>query len=360
MMKLILEDGEVFQCTPFGAMEETCGEIVFNTGMTGYVESLTDPSYQGQILVLTYPLQGNYGVPAGSYESNRIQIRGLVVGHYSHQPSHHSSVKTLGSWLQSEGIPGVQGVDVRTLTRILRERGTTTGVIRFESSTNSFDFPEMSTVLERVVQNEVIHYSGGDLKILLIDTGVKESIISSLLKRGATVVRAAWNSKWENYLRGVNGVLLTNGPGDPMNAGMLIHQVRQLFNACLPIFGICFGHQLLSLAAGAKTCKMRYGHRSVNQPVQDLFTKRCYITSQNHGYVVERESLPVDWEPWFVNLNDGTNEGIRHSHKPISSVQFHPEASPGPKDTAFLFDHFLSQVSQCKSTYRKSDLLCQL
>jgi carbamoyl-phosphate synthase small subunit len=218
----------------------------------------------------------------------------------------------------------------------------------------------MSQVLSLVSEREITRYGNGDHKILVIDTGSKENIIRSLLKRGSTVVRAFWDTSWEDYLPEVDGVFLTNGPGDPMDADRLISRVRNLFNHDFPIFGICFGHQILSLAAGAKTYKLKYGHRSVNQPVKDLLTGRCYITSQNHGYVVQTESLSRDWQPWFVNLNDGTNEGICHKTKPYSSVQFHPEASPGPNDTAFLFDRFIKTVAETKKNQTKNSTIHQL
>ena len=369
--KLVLEDGKVFEGTSFGAYKEVEGEVVFNTGMSGYVETLTDPSYRGQILVLTYPLQGNYGVPKGPFESGKIQVQGLIVSHYSDIPNHHASTESLGEWLTREGIPAIFGIDTRSLTRSLRELGTVPGKLEFSEVAHLdptvpgpkieerrySDSIEMRQVLEQVVSDEIVRYGNGEKKILMIDTGSKENIVRSLLKRDAAVVRAPWNSSWEDVLPDVDGVFLTNGPGDPMDATGLIERIRKLLNADIPIFGICFGHQMLSLAAGAKTYKMKYGHRSVNQPVRDLLTGRCYITSQNHGYVVQNESLPRDWQPWFVNLNDGTNEGIRHLYKPICSVQFHPEASPGPNDTAFLFDDFLRVVHQVSATAKRTNQL---
>lgn len=356
-MRLVLQDGQIFHGESFGAAKEVQGEVVFNTGMSGYVETLTDPSYRGQILVMTYPLQGNYGVPQGPYEAARIQVQGLVVSHYSSEPSHHASVKSLGEWLRAEGVPAIYGIDTRTLTRHLRAFGTLPGSLSLSDEVANGSHKEsvdMHRVLE-LVGGDVITRSGtGDATILLIDTGSKENILRCLLARGVKVIRAPWHSAWEDHLSEVDGVFLTNGPGDPVDASPLVNRVRLLLNKDLPIFGICFGHQMLALAAGARTFKMKFGNRSVNQPVQDLFNGRCYITSQNHGFVVQTESLPRDWQPWFMNLNDQTNEGIRHLFKPISSVQFHPEATPGPNDTMFLFDDFLRVVRELKGSRQKS------
>ena len=349
-MRLVLQDGQQYVGHSFGAQKQCQGEVVFNTGMSGYVETLTDPSYRGQILVLTYPLQGNYGVPQGPYEAPNIQVQGLVVCHYSHNPSHHASVKSLGDWLKAEGVPAIYGVDTRTLTRHLRAMGTIPGALHLDDASESPIERAFDTrgVLDSVGGQEVVRLGHGDTKILLLDTGSKENIVRCLLARGVEVIRAPWHAPWENYLNEVDGVFLTNGPGDPMDAAPLVERVRALLGRDLPIFGICFGHQMLSLAAGARTYKMKFGNRSVNQPVQDLLTGRCYITSQNHGFVVQAESLPREWQPWFINLNDQSNEGIRHLYRPISSVQFHPEASPGPNDTVFLFDDFLKVVREFK------------
>ena len=360
-MHLVLQDGQEFIGQSFGAPREAEGEVVFNTGMSGYVETLTDPSYRGQILVLTYPLQGNYGVPVGPFEAPRIQVQGVIVSHYSANPSHHTSVRSLGDWLDSEGVPGICGIDTRTLTRHLRAAGTIPGSIRFASDSkvrekHSAVDVDIRKVLDLVAPEKVTRYGCGEAKILLVDTGSKENILRCLVARGVEVIRAPWNSPWEDYLPEVDGVFLTNGPGDPMDASHLVDRVRALLKKDLPIFGICFGHQMLALAAGARTFKMKFGNRSVNQPVEDLLTGRCYVTSQNHGYVVQAEALSRDWQPWFVNLNDHTNEGIRHLYKPISSVQFHPEASPGPNDTVFLFDDFLHVVRDIKALKSKNSL----
>ena len=358
-VQLVLEDGTQLNGRQFGASGAVCGEVVFNTGMTGYVETLTDPSYKGQILVMTYPLVGNYGVPPprapGSidrpYESGQIQVQGLVVQHYVDSFSHHSAVRSLADWLRADGVAAIQGLDTRGLTRSLREHGTMRGWMfpqdmpleTAKAEAASVDM--LSEVFHSVAPAEPITYEGGKLKILTVDVGVKDNIIRSLLERGASVVRAPWHADLAKLAEDADGIIIGNGPGDPKNLGVLIEQLRALldrFNQ--PIFGICLGNQILALAAGGDTYKLPYGHRGVNQPVQDLLTRRCYITSQNHGYAVRDDALPPEWEPWFVNINDGTNEGIRSRLKPYFSVQFHPEASPGPVDTGFLFDDFLRQV----------------
>jgi len=353
---LLLNDGTVFEGNRFGSSRPVCGEVVFNTGMTGYVETLTDPSYAGQILVLTYPLVGNYGVPeprrgrllARPYESDRIQVQGLVVQHYSHEYSHHAAARTLGQWLLDEDIPGVTGVDTRTLTRRLRERGTMQGWIAHdgmpleEAKTQAASVDMQKEVFYRVAPSEPVTYGTGDLTVLLIDAGAKDNLVRSLLERHVRVIRAPWHAALAPLAKQSHGIVIGNGPGDPKDLGPLIAQVRGLLaDGTKPILGVCLGNQILALAAGGDTYKLPYGHRSVNQPVQDLLTRRCYITSQNHGYAVRDESLPPDWEPWFVNANDGTNEGIRSRSQPYASVQFHPEAHPGPTDTGFLFDDFL-------------------
>jgi carbamoyl-phosphate synthase small subunit len=363
-MKLVLEDGTELEGRGFGAMRPVAGEVVFNTAMTGYVESLTDPSYRGQILVLTYPLAGNYGVPMPRrprsldrpYESDRIQVQGLVVQSYVESHSHHAGKRSLGQWLMGENVPAVTGVDTRALTQKLREKGTMQGWLvpencSFESVKASADAVDMrQDVFRLVAPNEPIVHGSGDRHILLVDAGAKDNLVRSLLDRGAKITRAPWHADVVALARTADGVLLGNGPGDPKDLSALIDKVRVLLGGYeKPIFGVCLGNQILALAAGGDTGKLPYGHRGVNQPVQDLLTRRCFITSQNHGYAVKDDSLPGDWEPWFVNLNDGTNEGIRAKHRPYFSVQFHPEASPGPRDTNFLFDDFLRVVGAMRS-----------
>jgi carbamoyl-phosphate synthase small subunit len=368
-MKLVLEDGTTMVGTCFGAARPTAGEVVFNTGMSGYVETLTDPSYKGQILVTTYPLIGNYGVPAprepGSiarpYEADHIQVQGLVVQNYVGAYSHHAATRSLGQWLESEGIPAVTGIDTRTLTRKLREFGTMRGWIfpadmdleRAKRQAHTVEMRE--EVFKLVSPTETIRYPGGAQKILLVDCGAKDNIVRSLLERGCTVVRAPWHTRLVDLAMECDGIMLGNGPGDPKDLRPLIEQVRVLLATYpRPIFGICLGNQILALAAGGDTYKLPYGHRGVNQPVQDLLTRRCYVTSQNHGYAVRDSSLPGDWEPWFVNINDGTNEGIRSRTRPFFSVQFHPEASPGPEDAGFLFDDFLRLVGAMANAQKRS------
>lgn len=358
-VRLSLDDGTQMQGRAFGAVKPVRGEVVFNTAMAGYAEALTDPSYRGQILVLTYPLVGNYGVPPprrrgsldGPYESNRIQVQGLVVQNYVEAYSHHAASRSLHEWLAAEGIPGLTGVDTRSLTRRLREHGTMEGLL-YPASMSEDGVRERSgavdmreEVFRLVAPREPIRYGGGRLTILLIDAGAKDNIVRSLLARGVSVLRAPWHAELAGLAAQADGILIGNGPGDPKDLAPLVAQVRSLLESYRkPIFGVCLGNQILALAAGADTYKLPYGHRGVNQPVQDLLTRRCYITSQNHGYAVKDDSLPKDWEPWFVNVNDGTNEGIRSRHRPHFSIQFHPEASPGPEDTGFLFDDYMRLV----------------
>jgi carbamoyl-phosphate synthase small subunit len=265
-------------------------------------------------------------------------------------PSHFTQKISLGDWLKSQGVPAMCGVDTRSLTRYLREYGTLEADLLSDDYIPGDGIKKIcnKNVLEKVVPKKTVTCGISETKILFIDTGAKENIIRSFVNRGVSLIRAPWNTDWEKYLPEVDGVFFANGPGDPMDAGDLVHKVRNVFDTGLPIFGICFGNQLISLAAGAKTVKMKYGHRSVNQPVCDLLNGKCYITSQNHGYVVDNMSLSEEWEPWFVNLNDGSNEGIRHKNKPICAVQFHPEARPGPNDMAFLFDDFIATVRSLK------------
>ncbi len=364
-MRLVLEDGTVCEGVSFGARHAVAGEVVFTTAMSGYVEALTDPSFRGQILVLTYPLAGNYGVPAprsagsldGPFESDRIQVQGLVVQHAIDHPSHHAATRTLGEWLRSENVPAVTGIDTRTLTRRLREHGTMRGWLlpgegRLEDGQRDARGVDMRRELFRLVAPASTSTIGaGDgPRVLLVDAGVKDNLIRSVVRRGAVVTRAPWHADLGALADDADGVLLGNGPGDPKDLPELVEQVKQLIQRpSLPIFGVCLGNQILALAAGGDTYKLPYGHRGVNQPVQEVGTRRCFITSQNHGYAVREGSLPRDWEPWFVNLNDGTNEGIRARFKPVFSVQFHPDATPGPRDTGFLFDEFLRL---CRSAHR--------
>lgn len=358
-MQLILEDGTTFEGASFGAAEAVAGEVVFNTGMAGYVETLTDPSYRGQILVMTYPLVGNYGVPAprpdGSldepFESDRIQVQGLVVQNYVDDFSHHAADRSLGEWLRAEGVPALTGIDTRALTRHLRAAGTMKGTLvpgpaHGACGSRAPRAVDMrSEVFRLVAPADVTRHGAGSTSILLVDCGAKDNIVRSLVRRNVRVVRVPWHHDLIPHYELADGVLIGNGPGDPNDLDDLVVQVRAMLDAGRkPVMGICLGNQVLARAAGATTYKLPYGHRGVNQPVQDLITRRCFITSQNHGYAVADDSLPEDWEPWFVNINDGSNEGIRHKHRPFFSVQFHPEARPGPEDTGYLFDEFIRAV----------------
>ena len=359
--KLTLSDGTVFLGKSFGFEGSTSGEVVFNTSMVGYPEALTDPSYFGQILVLTYPLQGNYGVPKKDFwESKKIQVKGLIVQNYIDHPSHFESEKTLGEWLREEKIPALQGIDTRALTIKLREHGVMLGRIEVESrvksqessntksrlstlATGDFTYdPNKENILPYVSCKEVEVYGSGKKNIVLIDCGAKENIIRSLVKRGVKVTRVPWDFNPLDAKIDFDGVLISNGPGDPKQAKQTIENVEQILNKNIPTFGICLGSQILSLAAGGNTYKLKFGHRGQNQPIQDQITKKAIITSQNHGFAVDMESMDKNWQEWFVNLNDGTNEGIRHKKKPFMAVQFHPEANPGPVDGGYLFDEFIS------------------
>ena len=345
--RLILEDGTVFTGSLFGCPRSVAGEVVFNTGMVGYPETLTDPSYRGQILVLTYPLIGNYGVPPCNsnnglppgFESERIQIEGLVVSTYTPHYSHWSASRSLGDWLAEHHVPALEGVDTRALTKRLRQKGTMLGKILASDDPLPFRDPNTENLVSSVSPMEPELFQGGAKKVVLVDCGCKHSIIRCLRERGLTVVRVPWDHDF--LAEDFDGLVISNGPGDPKTCAITIDRVRLAMERRRPIFGICLGHQIVALAAGADTYKLKFGHRSQNQPCLESSTGRFYITSQNHGYAVDPRTLPSGWEPWFTNANDGTNEGIRHTSRPFMSVQFHPEAAPGPVDTNFLFDEFV-------------------
>ena len=347
---LVLEDNSEVRGFSFGFPGSVSGEVVFNTGMVGYPESLTDPSYRGQILVLTYPLIGNYGIPAKSiedglfknFESEKIQIAGLVVADYSGRYSHWNAVESLYEWLTENKIPAITGVDTRMLTKKLREQGSMLGKLEFGKKMK-FDDPNERNLVAEVSCEKPIVYGEGKTKVALVDCGVKYNIIRLLLKRDATVIRVPWDYDFVNSSYDFDGVVISNGPGNPKFCEKTVENVKKAMDENIPVFGICMGNQILALAAGADTYKMKYGHRSQNQPCFEVGTKRCFITSQNHGFATKKK-LPANWKPWFVNANDGTIEGIRHAKKPFMSVQFHPEATPGPMDTGFLFDEFLNKV----------------
>jgi carbamoyl-phosphate synthase small subunit len=353
-VKLTLEDGTVFRGKSFGAEKSVAGEVVFYTAMTGYPESLTDPSYTGQILVSTYPMIGNYGVPTDLedrgihryYESNKLHITGLVISDYSFEYSHWNAVKSLSDWLKEYNVPGLFDIDTRALTKILREKGSMLGKIEFDGMPVDFYDPNKENLVARASIDKKATYGDGKYRIVLVDCGVKNNIIRCLLDRDATVIRVPWD--YDFTKEDFDGLFLTNGPGDPAMCEITVSNLRKVIGGDKPIMGICLGNQLLARAAGGDTYKLKYGHRSHNQPVLLTGTNRCYITSQNHGYAVAPDSLPHDWEPLFVNVNDQTNEGIRHKSKPFFSTQFHPEASSGPTDTEFLFDEFIGNIVKHK------------
>ena len=344
---LQLQDESRFVGQHFGCLTPATGEVVFNTGMVGYTEALTDPSYRGQILVLTYPLIGNYGVadPTRStveFESGRIQVSGLIVSEICREPNHWNALQTLSHWLESEGVPGLASLDTRALTKRLRTHGTMMGSIGIGEAAVPVPPASDFDLVSEVTVSRPMTYSKGEKKVILIDCGCKESIVRNLLDRNITVQRVPYD--YDFLEEDFHAVLISNGPGDPKQCRTTVAHLQTAMKRDVPIFGICLGNQLLALAAGADTFKLKFGHRGHNQPCLDLKTGRCYITSQNHGYAVKNETLPGGWEPWFVNANDGTNEGIRHVSKPFMGVQFHPEACPGPLDTTHLFDEFLQLV----------------
>ncbi len=341
-MKLFLKDGTVFEGQSFGAAAEVAGEVVFNTGMTGYVESFSDPSYAGQIVVLTYPLVGNYGVPDKKmWESKKMQIAGLIVSEYSEHYSHHDAKESLGEWLKASGVPAITGVDTRALTKKLREHGVMLGALA-EHKPKIFADPNDENLVAKVSPRRKKIYGTGPIRIVLIDCGAKENIVRSLVRKETTVIRVPWDYDFtkEKY----RALAISNGPGDPTKCTATIEHIRKAMAQKKPIAGVCLGNQLLALAAGASTYKLKYGHRGHNQPCIDTETGRCYITSQNHGFAVDTASLPTGWKAWFENANDGSNEGIMHVLKPWRSVQFHPEATPGPTDTAWIFDKFIEDL----------------
>jgi carbamoyl-phosphate synthase small subunit len=353
-MQLVLENGAIFYGHSFGYEAPRAGEVVFSTAMVGYPESLTDPSYSGQILTVTYPLVGNYGVPQSDkdenglsrfYESEIIHVSGLIISDYSFQYSHWNARKSLSDWLKEHKIPAIYGIDTRELTKIIREYGAMKGKLLFEGMPDvEFVDTDSENHVAKVSCKEVIRYGSGKKKIVLVDCGVKHNILRCFLKRDVTLIRVPWDYDFNTL--DYDGLFISNGPGNPAYCTTTVENIRRAMQTDKPIFGICMGNQLLSIAGGAKTYKLKYGHRSHNQPVQMAGTNRCFVTSQNHGYAVDNNTLGSDWEPLFINLNDGTNEGIRHKTKPYFSAQFHPEASSGPTDTEFLFDEFLKLIDK--------------
>lgn len=355
---LQLSDGTEFHGKSFGYEQPVAGEVVFNTAMMGYPESLTDPSYAGQLLTMTFPLVGNYGVPPFTFdkqtglpdfmESDRIYASALIVSDYSEQYSHWNAVESLGEWLQREKVPGITGIDTRELTKVLREHGVMMGKILFDDEPNNVPEADYEGVnfVDRVSVKEIVRYNeGAGRKVVLVDCGVKANIIRELIQRGVEVVRVPWNYDYTDME--FDGLFLANGPGDPDMCSEAVDIIRkQMSRSRKPICGICMGNQLLSKAAGATIYKLKYGHRGHNQPVRMVGTEKCFITSQNHGYAVDARTLDKDWEELFVNMNDASNEGIRHKENPWFSSQFHPEACSGPVDTEFMFDKFVETLKQ--------------
>ena len=363
---LVLEDGTIFIGKGFGATRKLTGEVVFSTSMVGYPEALTDPSYKGQILSLTYPLIGNYGVPPYDlnygiplyFESERIQTSGLIIHELCTEPHHWASTRTLDRWLLDEDIPGISGVDTRRLTKKLRTHGVMLGLIQvyeegeepnpdnlLKEAKNIPD-PNLTDLVKEVSVKDPVQYNvDGKHNVVLIDCGVKYSIIRNLLRRGINVVRVPYDFSAKEILEyHPDGVFLSNGPGDPKKCVKTIASVRELVEK-VPLMGICLGAQILTLSQGGDTYKLKFGHRSQNQPALDLKTNRCYITTQNHGYAIDTQCFSkTPLEPWFINANDKTIEGVKHKSKPVFAVQWHPEASPGPYDTEFLFDTFAKMM----------------
>ena len=350
-IKLVLENGLEFQGYSFGYQKSAEGEVVFNTAMVGYPESLTDPSYSGQILCITYPIIGNYGVPddrldpygiSKVFESEKIHVRGLVISCYSENYSHWNSARSLDQWMKSHKSPGIYGIDTRELTKVLRENGAMLGRILPQGSRKNGPVadPNLDNQVDIVSCKKVTVYGKGKKKVVLVDCGVKNNILRCLINRNVEVIRVPWDYDF-NTLEW-DGLFISNGPGNPELCTKAVEHLKTAMKGDKPIFGICMGNQLMARAAGAKTYKLKYGHRSHNQPVRMLGTDKCFVTSQNHGFAVDDSTLGKDWEPLFVNMNDGTNEGIRHKRKPFFSAQFHPEATSGPTDTEFLFDQFIN------------------
>lgn len=352
---LILEDGTVFKGTSIGSTRDCISEIVFNTSMTGYLEVLTDPSYAGQAVVMTYPLIGNYGITP-DMESKKAWPDGYIVRELSRMPSNFRCEGTIQDFLKEQDIPGIAGIDTRALTKILREKGTMNGMI---TTNENYDLDEIlpklkaytvGDVVSKVTCKEKYVLEGTGKKVALLDLGAKNNIAQSLNKRGCEVtVYPAHTTAEEIISSEPDGIMLSNGPGDPADCTSIIEEIRKLYNTDIPIFAICLGHQLMALAAGASTHKLKYGHRGGNHPVKDLKTGRVYISSQNHGYVVHDESIdPAVAVPAFKNVNDGTNEGLAYVGKNIFTVQFHPEACPGPQDSGYLFDRFIEMMGGAK------------
>ncbi|KAE8831084.1 Multifunctional pyrimidine synthesis protein CAD [Pyrenophora teres f. teres] len=361
-----IKNGPIFEGKSFGAKTNVSGEAVFTTSLVGYPESMTDPSYRGQILVFTQPLIGNYGVPSSArdehgllryFESPWIQASGIVVQDYALKHSHWTAVESLAQWCAREGVPAISGVDTREIVTYLREQGSSLARISVgeeydADEDEAYIDPEAINLVRRVSTKAPFHVSSslGDMHVALIDCGVKENILRSLVSRGASVTCFPFDYPIHKVAHHFDGVFISNGPGDPTHCTTTVHNLRKLFETSqIPVMGICMGHQLIALAAGAKTIKLKYGNRAHNIPALDLTTGKCHITSQNHGYAVDPTTLTSEWREYFTNLNDQSNEGLIHNSRPIFSAQFHPEAKGGPLDSAYLFDKYMENVQQYKS-----------
>ena len=374
----MLDDGSSYSGIGFGYPTDSAGEVVFNTGMVGYTETLTDPSYRGQILCITYPLIGNYGVPSNRirdpfglpkyFESDNIQVKGLLIHNLSVAASHWTCIKTLDQWMYEERIPGIYGIDTRELTKKLRVRGVMTGAMSVSSNRvadrsrlfelmDSENYNDMNFMTEVSVRQ--VRQYGNDKKecIVLVDTGTKYSIIRNILRSGYKAVVLPWDSSFEEIMKyNPAGVIISNGPGDPAHCLETIRTATKLIDTSTPTLGICLGNQILALAAGAKTFKLKFGHRAQNKPCKDLNNGQTYITTQNHGYGISPESLDGSgFRIWFSNIDDTTVEGIEHNEKPIVAVQFHPEASPGPYDCTFVFDRFWELIKNRDNFVRRHE-----
>lgn len=349
---LILEDGSVYEGENVGALREAVSEIVFNTSMTGYLEVMTDPSYAGQAVVMTYPLIGNYGICYEDMESDRPWIDGLIVRELSEVASNFRNEDSIQNFLIKNNIPCICGIDTRDLTKRLREHGTMNGFITVDSSfvvekiLQRIKEYSVKGVVKRTSTKEAYSLPGKGKRVVLIDFGAKKNIARQLQKRGCEVIVVPYDTKAKEILKlKPDGIMLSNGPGDPKENVDIIKEIKKLYDTDIPIFAICLGHQLMALATGANTYKLRYGHRGGNHPVKDLETGRTYISSQNHGYAVDESTLDKNiCVPAFVNVNDGTNEGLRYINKKIFTVQYHPEACPGPRDSSYLFDKFIKMM----------------
>lgn len=369
--KLKIQNGPVFNGLSFGAPKSVSGEAVFTTSLVGYPESMTDPSYRGQIICFTQPLIGNYGVPSGTarddftllkyFESPHIQCVGIVVTDVALEYSHWTAVESLSNWCQREGVAGITGVDTRELVSYLREQGSSLARLSVGNDTSEEYYdPGLVNMVSKVTTKEPFHIPVKNAKhhVLVVDCGAKENILRCLVSRGAEITVVPYNYPIQKVADKFDGIFISNGPGDPIYCSETVENLKQVMKSSpdLPLMGICMGHQLLSLAAGAKTLKLKYGNRAHNIPTLDLTTGKCHITSQNHGYAVDASTLPSDYREYFINLNDLSNEGMIHKEKPIFSVQFHPEAKGGPLDSSFLFDKYFQLLDQYKVDGRTSDL----